>query len=582
MNYKLLLLLALTTLAIAQPPKAVQGADGNWYSATQGPQGFVLEKRSADFATLLWRQSADFPGLHDLRLTPDGGVALFASANNGDAALWRWDADGVEKLRLPLRVASASMTVDTNGDFLIAYSPLTILRLGPDGVEKNRRTIPAAGLDFASAIEVDGRGALYAIGTTMVTTLPVSPDAYQRAPRGGNCLLVFRNPTVYPCRAGWVARLDTASFNLDALSYLGGGDENYLAGLALDADRLPVVVGFAIQRKPDQDPYPQTANTARTFAQGTGSVLTISRMSSRLDTLLDSTWLRGGQTATGAGIAIDRDGQILLTGTTTSPDFPGTSDPASVCGPVRGPNATAWNLGLRLSPRLEHVERTLHLNEAIAPSRLPLESKVDCLLDGSTYEYARNFASGQIASILGGPFSDTDEVRINGIKAQELYRDPRQINFTIPRELGVLDNAVVRVGGMPARTLTIEAARPRWILYISPDGKLFSRGNFLINARRADGSLNTDDAPIPATDEVRAYATGIDLAEPLQLFANFYDQPYANFTASYVPGTFDSVVEFRFPNPASTVRHGGIIVMGLVNGGAYSGSNPGYIWSAAP
>ena len=578
MSSKFWLALAVCGLAFGQAPRAVQAGDGSWYSATEDQRGIVVEKRTADFATVVWRQIPNYFGIRSLKLTGDGGVALLGLHNGGDPVLWKWDAEGNEKLRLSLQLPYPMMTVDTNGDFLLVGGSLLLVRLGADGVEKSRRMLPIAGLDFGLVgIEPDGRGGIFLVGNTRSTTLPVTQDAYQRAPRSGLCIAGFRVPLVLPCGTVWVARVDSASFALEALSYLGGGDENSASGLSIDADGLPVIVGSATQRVADQDPFPQTPGTARTFANGTGLVLTVARMSSRLDALVDATWLRGAQTASGIAVFIDGNGKIVLTGTTTSPNFPGTADEYPVCGPVRSINTVGWNLGAQLSSHFERVERVLHLNEAVAVSRLPLAGRVNCLFDGANYEFVRNFALGQTMVVIGGPFRDDDVVRVGGVAVRELYRSSTQINFILPRELGVMGNADVTVGGAFARAISVEAARPRWKLFVDADGKLTNRGNFLIEALRADDSRVSESNPVGTDEEVRAYATGIDLALPLKLFLNFYDGDYpGGFSASYVPGTFDSVVEFRFRNSGGP---GGVKVLGIMNGGAYSGSNPGYIWS---
>ncbi len=578
MSSKFWLAFAVCSLAFGQTPRAVQAADGSWFSATEDQRGIVVERRSADFATVIWRQEPNYSGLRAFKLTGDGGVAMLGLHNGNDAVIWKWDAEGAEKLRLVLKLRSATMTIDANGDFLLAGESLLMIRIGADGVEKSRRALAIPGLELGIVdMEVDGRGGVFVIGNTASTTLPVTADAYQRAPRSGGCTSPGRIPSPYNCHSAWVAQLDSGSFALNALSYLGGGDENQVSGLSVDGDGLPVIVGSANQRIADQDPYPQTAGSARTFAKGTGSVLTIARMSARLDALVDATWLRGGQTAAGSAVLIDGDGKIVLTGATTSPDFPGTADAFPRCGPVRSINTAGWNLGLQMSAHFEHVERVLHLNEAMAVSRLPLAANVNCMFDAASYEFVRTFALGQTMSVIGGPFGEDGTIRVGGVRARELYRSSTQINFVLPRELGATANADVTVGGVFARAITVEAARPRWKLFIDGAGKLTDRGNFLIEALRADDSRVTDSNPVGADEVVRAYATGIDLSLPLKLLLNFYDTDYpGGFSASYVPGTFDSVVEFRFRNSGPP---GGMKILGIINGGAFSGSNPGYVWS---
>jgi hypothetical protein len=128
-----------------------------------------------------------------------------------------------------------------------------------------------------------------------------------------------------------------------------------------------------------------------------------------------------------------------------------------------------------------------------------------------------------------------------------------------------------------ARRLDVKPVKPVWIWNILDDGTLQNRGNFQINARRADDTLNSDANGYVADEDVFVYATGIDLAKTIQLFRNYYDKELPGVTARYVPGTFDSVVEFRFQ---SHEFNGGMNILGLVNDGIRSGSNPGFIWVA--
>ena len=104
-----------------------------------------------------------------------------------------------------------------------------------------------------------------------------------------------------------------------------------------------------------------------------------------------------------------------------------------------------------------------------------------------------------------------------------------------------------------------------------------TRHLFQINSRRADGTLNSDTNGFVPDEDVFVYATGIDLAKTIQIFRNYYDKELGGVSARYVPGTFDSVVEFRFQNREF---NGGINILGIINGDARSGSNPGFIWVA--
>lgn len=412
------------------------------------------------------------------------------------------------------------------------------------------QTLPFDG--GVAARVADGRGGVWAAGSTLSELLPVSPGAYQRKPRGVRCTLSspmgFNTPVT--CVTGWVARLD-ASTN---------------AILALDSDGTVLVTGTAKLKIEGKEVYPRTPGVVRSPEPTSGSVMTVSRLNPNLDRLIDSTWLRGSSTASGESISLDAQGRIVLLGKTTSADFHG----AIACGPERGARADPWNVALRLTPRLENIDRVLHLNELTKPQDLPFDSSVDCLYNAGDFSFERTFANGQAATLMGGPFRIDDEVRVGGILARELYRSEVQINFVVPGELGFRQDVDVTVGGVRARTITTRVTWPRWFWYYDEAGKLAYSGSSLINARRPDGSLATLENGFAPSEEVRAYATGIDLSQPLLLFADTFNRPHLILGASYVPGTFDSVVEIRFRNPGTTA-------MGLISGGVPSSSNPGIV-----
>ena len=234
---------------------------------------------------------------------------------------------------------------------------------------------------------------------------------------------------------------------------------------------------------------------------------------------------------------------------------------------------------MRLSAAFDRVEGTTQYGEALAPELIDFDTRANCIFNGGSYGFSREVATGQIVTMIGGPFREEDQLTLNGVSAPVLYRSETQINFVIPRVAGTGNDLALELSGQLARRLDVREAKPAWIWNVLDDGTLSNRGNFQINARRADGSLNSDRNGIVPGEEVLAYATGIDLGKPLQLFRSFYDKQLANFQAEYVPGTFESVVQFRF---RTADFNGGINVMGILNGGSYSGSNPGFIWLGPP
>ena len=557
---------------------AVRSTDGSWYLGNS--INATIEKRSADLSTQFWKVDGDAGATRGLRATPDGGVARLTTANSRFTKLAAWDAGGAVSFVKDFLMSEPRMAVDSSGDFLIAGDSLRILRLNRRGEPMAEKSVPVNQVTSLAGIELSADGHLFAAGVAGPAALNVTPDAAQKERRSGLCIAGFRVPYAYPCFSGWVGRFNAVTFALEALTYLGGVDENFLNALALDPEGQPVVAGVAKQRLADEEPYPRTSGAAAPSPrERTGQVMTLSRLSADLSQVLHSTWLAGSDEASAVALAVDPSGRLLISGTTTSPNFPATVDWTRVCGPRRGANAISWNFGLRLSASFDRIEGTTQFGEAVAPELIDFDTRANCIFNGGSYDFSRQVATGQIVAMIGGPFRDDDRLTLNGLSAPILYRSEAQINFVIPREAGTGTGFVLELSGQMARRLDVREARPAWIWNISDDGTLSNRGNFQINARRANGSLNSDRNGILPGEEVLAYATGIDLAKPLQLFQNFYDKPLANFQAEYVPGTFESVVQFRF---RTAEFNGGVNVMGIVNAGSYSGSNPGFIWLGPP
>lgn len=569
-------MLALLAEALTAQQFAAKSADGSWYIADS--LSATVEKRSADRATVYWRQEGE-PGItRALRATPDGGVARLTLGSFQSTTITAWDGAGQLKFTRHFIMNEPRMAVDSNGDFLIVGDSLRMLRLDKRGELVAQSVAPVDQVTSLGGVELTADGRLFVAGGTISTGLKVTANAAQKDHRSGWCLIPFRQPLPFPCNAGWVGRFDAKTFEIQALTYMSGVDENALNGLALDRDGRPVVTGVAKQRKLDVEPYPRTeAAVVPATGEKAGQVMTISRLSADLDTLIDSTWLAGSDEAIGVSLAFDDEGRPLIYGTTTSPNFPATPAWTRVCGPRRGLNAQFWSFGLRLSPAFDRVEGTIQFGEPVAPQFIDFDTRANCVFNGGSYDFSRELATGQLVTMIGGPFREEDIVTLNGHDAPVLYRSETQINFVLPREAGTGNEMVLQLSGEAARRLDVKATRPVWIWNILDDGTLQNRGNFQINSRRADGTLNSDTNGFVPDEDVFVYATGIDLAKTIQIFRNYYDKELGGVSARYVPGTFDSVVEFRFQNREF---NGGMNILGIINGDARSGSNPGFIWVA--
>ena len=360
---------------------------------------------------------------------------------------------------------------------------------------------------------------------------------------------------------------DANSFQPLALSYLGGADENWLTGLAIDRSGSPLVVGFADHRIVGREPFPRTEfATAPLTRFRTGAVMTISRMSPDLDRLIDSTWLAGSGMAMARAVGLDGTDRVIVTGSTSSPDFPGTRDWTTDCGP-RGNEELG--VGLRLSRSLSHVEGVALFGEVLAPSLIDFDTRAVCLFNSGSFSFRRGIATGLLVTLIGGPFSELDTLDVRGVQAPILYRSESQVNFVLPREAGTGSNLALALSGKIVRRMDISGTKPTWMYNLLEIGPSAGFQISSINARRPDGTLNERANRFLPGEEIRAYATAIDLNLPLKLLVSYDRTEFGAFKASYVPGSFDSVVEFRFENRGAF----GLII---VNGGVDSSS--GFLW----
>lgn len=221
------------------------------------------------------------------------------------------------------------------------------------------------GSDTVAGIAVDSSGQVYLTGTTTSTDLPMV-NAVQAIPGGGNeafvaklnasgSALVFstflggagddNGQGIAVSTAGLVyvagsttsadfpvlhAYQSTKSTGADAFlavygatgasrswaTYLGGAGEDTANGVAVDASGNAYVVGTT-----SSTAFPVTAGAVQTTLKGTQDAF-VTKFASGGASLAYSTYLGGNGTETGLSIAVNSSGQAVVTGNTTSADFP--------------------------------------------------------------------------------------------------------------------------------------------------------------------------------------------------------------------------------------------------------------------
>lgn len=176
-----------------------------------------------------------------------------------------------------------------------------VLKIDPSGKELVYGTLlGGSGDDYGYGIALDAAGNACVTGRTSSKNFPI-----------GNG---FLNDTTR-ISSGFVAKLNGSG---DALMYSSYLDSEEAAAIAVDEAGIMYVTGTARQDSPI------TANALQKIHGGSDDafVMKIDPAAQGTDSLLYSTYLGGSLADSGAGIALDKDGNIYVTGKTVSPDFP--------------------------------------------------------------------------------------------------------------------------------------------------------------------------------------------------------------------------------------------------------------------
>jgi hypothetical protein len=164
----------------------------------------------------------------------------------------------------------------------------------------------------AAGISVDSSGNAYVIGTTYSSSFPTTPGAFQTTFGGG------------PDDA-FVAKLNPTGTVLLYATYLGGNGNDGGFGIALDPSDNAYITGFTSSSN-----FPTTLGAFQATETGNTDAF-MAKLNAAGSVLLYSTYLGGSVTVTGGSadtdgnaIALDRSGNVYVTGLTDTSNFPTT------------------------------------------------------------------------------------------------------------------------------------------------------------------------------------------------------------------------------------------------------------------
>jgi hypothetical protein len=285
---------------------------------------------------------------------------------------------------------------------------------------------------------------------------------------------------------GFVARFDSTGTNLIYLTYLGGNEDDFVSGIVVDAAGNAFVTGFT-----DSTNFP-THNALYPTIHGVinhrNKVYPGDAFVAELDpsgsNLVYSTYLGGSGADSANAIALDSSGNVYVTGTTASTDFP-------VVNPI------VYQLSGSANPTLSRLAGT---NNAFVTKIGPGGSNVlySTYLGGDSYDIAEGIAVDASGSAVVSGFT---------------------ISTNFPT-LNAISYNLNEIGDKKRKAIAYDA----FVSKLTPDGSALIYSTYL-------GSTNNDVAYKVASDAAgNAYVTGYSASPD---FPN---------TATNVPGLYSNVV----------------------------------------
>ena len=214
-----------------------------------------------------------------------------------------------------LKLIDARYVLNSDGEVTFEIAPYDkTLPLIIDPVLSYSTYLGGSDMDYANGIAVDPSGNAYVTGYTASTDFPLV-NPVQSSPGGGTCSEDGVDTTA--CFDAFVTKLNPTGTALVYSTYLGGSNEDYGAGIAVDASGNAFVAGYT-----NSTDFPVQNALQSENAGGWDAFVT--ELSADGASLIYSTYWGGSSDDIGTGVAVDSSGNAYISGYTDSPDFPVT------------------------------------------------------------------------------------------------------------------------------------------------------------------------------------------------------------------------------------------------------------------
>jgi uncharacterized protein (TIGR03437 family) len=269
-----------------------------------------------------------------LYLTYLGGSADdVASAIAVDAAGNAYVTGYTNSSNFPLSDSAPQRTYrGAGGNTVVTFGDAFVTKIGPNGDKILYSTyLGGSRDDMGLGITLNAAGEAYVTGTTLSLNFPTTSGVVQPAFNGGGGQPVTDlNAPFFIAGDGFIAKLNAAGTQFLWATYLGGKQDDTPTSIALDSAGNVYVAGATIsadfpttQSSVQPQYHNHDENQNPFFFLGDGF---ITKLSPKADTILYSTFLGGSGDDSVTAIAVDATGAVYVTGTTSSSNFPVTSN----------------------------------------------------------------------------------------------------------------------------------------------------------------------------------------------------------------------------------------------------------------
>ncbi len=406
-------------------------------------------------------------------------------------------------------------------------------------------------------IAVDPSGNAYVAGNTDTLNLPSTPGAMQATGPGA-----------------FVAKINSSGDSLGYLTYIGPGNlvispnsypANTAKAITVDAAGNAYVVGSTFDPQ-----FPATPGAYQAVYNGPSQV-DVSSLPDAFAIKLNPTgtaavWATyiGGSAADAATAAtLDASGNLWISGTTASTDFPNAQGwsnggefvvelgAAGSALPYAGryPNGTAAGAIALDSTGLIHIGGGGGILSAIAASAHPM-TRVMGIANAAFGPVGGKIAAGEVISLYGPHIGPNTQVFVNGVAAPILYSSDSQINAVTPFGIDGMSTVPVRIGSGPEFIPVV----------LRSDPQVFQFAGGQAAAINQDGTINGPDNPADRGSILAIWATGAGVTIPIPADGSIPStaqntnccQVYSGLTrlevvyAGAAPGIIAGVVQINF------------------------------------